>query len=826
MIRENFNDQWQVLKEDGNLALNAYMGKAEAKEVHLPYDAMIYEERTPDTPNGAQTGFYPGGRYCYQKTFVAPKEWEEKEVTLEFEGVYQTAEVYINGAFVLRNLYGYSNFYVLLNPWLNYGVENTIKVIADNSMMPNSRWYTGSGIYRDVKLMVGERIHLQTDGLRIQTVMASKESAIVQVETNIKSISCKREKFQVQVNILRKGKCVAQDQQTIVFYPKEKGNTYHSFCIEQPELWSCDSPELYECEVVILSHEEILDKTVEKFGIRTLTIDAKHGVRINGREIKLRGSCIHHDNGILGATTLKKAEERRCRQLKEAGFNSVRSSHHPMSKAFLNACDKYGVLVMDELSDMWTVHKNPYDFASQFETCWEDVVEKMVAKDYNHPCVILYSAGNEIQEAGSEAGAYWNRKICSKFHELDSTRYTTNGLNGLMAAGYRLRPIMKEMAEKFGTSNASKQGNGEGSNALNSFMSLMEGEKGDYFSKHPLLSEALEGCASTCDVIGLNYLTGRHEMEKELHPNKTVVGTETYPADIVRLWSIVKRNPHVLGDFTWTGYDYLGEAGCGIFHYDGTANFSSVYPERTAYIGDIDLIGCRRPISYLREIVYGLRKQPYIAVERVNRYGLEHSKTPWMDKDTIESWTWTGYEGKPARVYVYSDAEEVELFLNGRSLGRKPAGEQNSYTVCYETVYEAGELRAISYRKGKEEESFSLFTANQEVELDLETDGLELKANGEDLAFIMIKLRDKNGVINREIKKKIAVKVKGVGGLMALGNANPSSEERYDSVECETYDGYALAVVRAGKEQGMIQVEVEAESCKTAVVHMKVGGSV
>ena len=321
-------------------------------------------------------------------------------------------------------------------------------------------------------------------------IMASRESAIVQVETNIKSISCKREKFQVQVNILRKGKCVAQDQQTIVFYPKEKGNTYHSFCIEQPELWSCDSPELYECEVVILSHEEILDKTVEKFGIRTLTIDAKHGVRINGREIKLRGSCIHHDNGILGATTLKKAEERRCRQLKEAGFNSVRSSHHPMSKAFLNACDKYGVLVMDELSDMWTVHKNPYDFASQFETCWEDVVEKMVAKDYNHPCVILYSAGNEIQEAGSEAGAYWNRKICSKFHELDSTRYTTNGLNGLMAAGYRLRPIMKEMAEKFGTSNASKQGNGEGSNALNSFMSLMEGEKGDYFSKHPLLSEA------------------------------------------------------------------------------------------------------------------------------------------------------------------------------------------------------------------------------------------------------------------------------------------------------------------------------------------------
>ena len=822
MIRENFNQNWQVTKGGNGAAAAAFMGNVQECTVHLPHDAMIHEERTPDAASGAQTGFYPGGEYIYQKVFPAPREWAEKTVSLEFEGIYQTAMVYINGALAAANLYGYSNFYVELNPWLNYGTENRIKVIANNSQVPNSRWYTGSGIYRNVKLMVGDRIHVPADGVRITTLAADTESAVVETAVRIKSISRIRETAYVTVYLEKDGRTIAKDRQTVVMYPGTQEESRHNICIMDPQLWDCDTPNLYQCRVQIESAGELLDETTETFGIRTLILDAVHGLRLNGKAIKLRGACIHHDNGILGAATFEKAEERRCRQLKEAGFNSIRSSHHPLSKAMLDACDRYGVLVMDELSDMWTVHKNTYDFALHFEECWEQVTEQMVAKDYNHPSVILYSSGNEISEAGSEAGAALNRKICNKLHDLDPTRYTTIGLNGLMTAGYRLKDIMSDIMQKFGAPQTQNQGNQDGSNAFNGFMSLMDGERGEYFSTHPLLTEALEGCSSSSDIIGLNYLTGRHVLEHELHPNKPVLGTETYPAEIVRLWGIVKRYPHVLGDFTWAGYDYLGEAGCGIFHYDGTANFTSVYPERAAYIGDLDLIGYRRPISYLREIVYGLRQDPYIAVERLNRYGMPHSKTPWMHKDNIASWTWPGYEGKPAVVDVYADADEVELFLNGRSLGRKPAGEEHEFTAAYELTYEAGDLTAVSYKSGSETGRCTLTTAGEDVQLSAEADRRVLHADGEDLSFITVKLTDENGTENLSASRKITVSVEGAGTLEAFGSADPRALGSYDDPTWNTYDGYVMAVVRAGTEKGTIHVRFSAEGCKEQDVALEV----
>ena len=372
-------------------------------------------------------------------------------------------------------------------------------MIANNSLVPNSRWYTGSGIYREVKLMVGERIHVPADGVRITTLAQEEDSAVVETEVRIESISRAREKIYVELFLEKDGETVASDRQMVVMYPGTEEISRHIICIPNPKLWNLDTPELYQCRVQIkeeplegeasgssthlseeisrngtrLPEEEtsgsssyllkgeepgsnarLLDEVTETFGIRTLLLDAAHGLRLNGKEVKLRGTCIHHDNGILGANTWKEAEERRIRQLREAGFNSVRSSHHPMSKAMLDACDKYGMLVMDEISDMWTVHKNPNDFALHFKERWEEVAEQMVAKDYNHPSVALYSTGNEISEAGSEAGAAINRKMCNKLHELDHTRYTTMGQNGLMSAGARLRPIMQEIMEKFGSVQA------------------------------------------------------------------------------------------------------------------------------------------------------------------------------------------------------------------------------------------------------------------------------------------------------------------------------------------------------------------------------------
>ncbi len=830
MIRKNFNQDWQVMKGGSSASTAAFLGTNEVHTVHLPHDAMIHEARRPDAESGAQTGFYPGGEYIYQKTIHAPEEWKEKKVFLEFEGIYQTAMVYINGALAASSLYGYSSLYVELNPWLSFGSSSQIKVIANNSLVPNSRWYTGSGIYRNVSLMTGGRIYIPADGIRITTLAADEESAVVETVLRIKSISRVRENAQIRVYLEKDGETIACDKQTIVMYPDAEVSSRHIICVDQPKLWDCDTPDLYRCRVEIESEGELLDEAAETFGIRTILLDAVHGLRLNGKTVKLRGTCIHHDNGLLGAATLRAAEERRCRQLKEAGFNSIRSAHHPMSRAMLDACDRYGILVMDELSDMWTYHKNPYDFALHFEQYWEQTVELMVAKDHNHPCVILYSSGNEISEAGSPAGAAINRKICSRLHELDHTRYTTMGQNGLMSAGRHLKQIMQDIAEKFGSlqpggqssQDKNKDGSKDGSNAINSFMSLMEGERGEYLSTHPLLTEALEACSCASDIIGLNYLTGRHVLEHELHPNKTVLGTETYPADIVRLWGIVKNYPHVLGDFTWTGYDYLGEAGCGIFHYDDAVNFSSVYPERTAYIGDLDLIGYRRPISYLREIVYGIRKEPYIAVERLDKYGLPCSKTPWMHKDHIASWTWPGYEGRPALVDVFADAEEVELFLNGTSLGRKPAGEAHDFTASYELSYEPGQLTAVSYTDGKEIGRNTLLTAGNEVQLCAAADRTVLAADGEDLAFISIHLADSEGRENLFATKTISVSVDGAGRLEAFGSADPRSLRSYDDTEGETYDGYVMAVVRAGETEGMIHVLVSAEGCSDQSIEIEV----
>lgn len=822
MLRSKINDSWMLAK-GGTSMMSSLQGGLEYEEVNLPHDAMVHEERTPDTANGTQTGYWPGGLYTYTKKLYAPEEWKDKTAIIEFEGVYETAMVYVNGNLAVTNLYGYSNFYVVLDKYLEYGQENEIKVVADNAAEKNSRWYSGSGIYRNVNLLVGARIHIPAEGVKITTPSVSEESSTVEIAATVKNLLRNKEKVTVETVISHDGEVVGKDVVGVTMYGEAEETVRQTICLEKARLWSTDDPFLYECVVTVYAGEEKLDETHETFGIRKLELDAEHGLRINGKQVKLRGTCIHHDNGIIGATTLEKAEERRCRQMKEAGFNSIRSAHHPMSKAMLDACDKYGILVMDELIDMWTNHKNPNDFALHFLDTMETEIKRMVAKDYNHPCVILYSTGNEIPDMGTARGAQLNRQMCNMLHDLDPYRFTTNAINGLLALGPRMGAVIQELmeAQKQKAAEAGESSD-EGANALNGMMALMTGEGGDAVACHPLMTESIAESSEAMDIIGLNYLTGRHVLEKEHHPNKTVLGTETFPADIVRLWDIVKNYDHVLGDYTWTGYDYLGEAGCGVFYYDGTQNFMGVYPDRTAYIGDINLIGYRRPISYLREIVFGLRKAPYIAVERVDKYGMPHSITAWMHKDNVASWTWPGYEGKPANVDVYSEAEEVELLLNGTSLGRKPAGEKHGFMATYEMTYEPGELLAVSYCNGEETGRDVLYTAGEKVQMQVDCEGEVLKADGADLAFLTVKLTDDKGIDNLFAQKEITVTVEGAGTLQGFGNADPRAIGSYDDTTWKTFDGYVMAVVRAGKEAGTIKVKFDAEGCESREVEIQV----
>lgn len=820
MRKINWNKAWKFSKGSASSFLDMFSGVSSMETVDLPHDAMIYEECREDAVSAAQTGFFPGGEYVYVKTFFVPNEWEEKTVCIEFEGVYQIAMVYVNGVFAGECLHGYSDFYVNLDGYLRYGEENEIKVIVNNSAEPNSRWYSGSGIYRNVNLLLGEKIHIPADGIKIRTTAVVKDTALIEISVDLKSIIRSREEVTINIQFRKDDMVCGEEKINVTMHPVECETVYSKINISHPKLWDCENPELYTCVVTVMCESQILESQRIPFGIRTVTVDPENGILINGKEVKLRGACIHHDNGIIGAATFAIAEERRCRQLKEAGFNSIRSAHHPISKEMLAACDKYGMLVMDELSDVWTYHKNSHDFATFFSEKWEEEVERMVAKDYNHPSVIMYSTGNEIPEYGMERGGMLNRRICNKFHSLDPARYTTGGINGLSAVSYNgsLKAIMEDILEGEKTENTRQK---DLTSMLNSILSLVAGKNADKLACHPLLSKALEETEQSMDIIGLNYLTERHLLIKELYPNKTVLGAETYPADIARLWKIVVENPHVLGDFTWAGYDYLGEAGCGIFHYDGNANFTSVYPERAAYIGDIDLIGNRRPMSYLREIIYGLREKPYIAVERVNRHGQECKKTAWMLKDSIESWTWPGYEGKETDVDIYSASEMVELFLNNKSLGKKKAGEKNGFIAAYTVAYEAGELRAVAYGENGKEYSYVLRTASDKVNMRIQLDKEQLISSGEDLLFITVEFVDANGVENLSIEKTVKVFVDGAAVLQGFGSADPATTRCYQDNTCTTYDGKVMAVIRSTFEPGLVEVRFQSEGCEDCIIRME-----
>lgn len=834
MFKRKLNDQWLfVCDGGGNLSSMIHGSNTDGQIVHLPHDAMIHEKRQKDTPNGAQTGFHPGGVYEYYKKIFIPKEWEQKKVILEFEGVYMNSKVYINGVLAASCYSGYSNFYVDTDGYLAYGKENQIKVLVNNSAIPNSRWYSGSGIYRNVNLLMSDRVHIAVNGVRVTTKHADERSAEIVVETVVENEGCLPKMAHLNVIIEDdKGNTVAADEIQVTAYRNESIKNIQRLCIDDPKLWSCENPALYKYKVQLLEDGSAIDEECGNFGIRTLGLSAKYGLRINGKETKLRGTCVHHDNGILGACAFEAAEERKCRQLKEAGFNCIRSAHNQISKAMLDACDKVGMLVMDELYDMWTQPKNPNDYSQYFMENWERDVELMVDKDYNHPSVILYSMGNEIPEVGTAKGASLNRKISNKIKSLDDTRYTTNAINGLLAASGKLREIFTDIEGNM--QKEEKDGGGEkkpkaaaegGSNELNSMMAMLVGPMADALAAHEIMTECIEECASAMDVAGFNYMTGRHVLEHDIHPNRVVMGAETYPPDIVRLWDIVKNNHHVIGDMTWTGYDYLGEAGIGIFYYDGTRNFSNHWPDLLADVGDIDITGYRRPISYLREIVYGLRKEPYIAVERMDRYGMNPSKTPWMFKDNMASWTWPGYESKPAVVDIYSDADEVELLLNGVSLGRKPAGGQHGFTATYEIQYHPGVLKAIAYRDSMEAEQFIIETSTDKVKIDAKAEKTELAADGEDLSYITLSLKDAAGKENMFIEKEVTISIEGPATIEGFGSAAPQTENSYDARTWKTYNGRLLAVVRSGYEEGEAVVTFSTEGCATGKVTIKVGNN-
>lgn len=811
MREQKWNNDWKFWIDKDSFALVWNIPEI-ARDITLPHDAMIEKPANPDSLNGGNTGFRDGDVYTYVKMFHASEEDKEKILTLKFEGVYMNAFVYVNGQLAAKSPFGYTTFYASLNDFLKYGEDNEIRVQVRAGAMTNSRWYSGAGIYRDVYLLESGLTHIVPEGVQIKTENADEEYATVKIATELENKTAVLQEMMLETVIKdARGEVVTKDSTFATLFAGEQRTLKQRMTVENPKLWSAETPDLYTCETKVYQIEKgseeyelkVLDEAVNTFGIRTLAVDAKRGLRVNGKTVKLRGGCIHHDSGLLGAATYEDAQYRQILRMKEAGFNAIRMSHHPMAPAMLRACDEIGMYVMDETFDMWNRLKSNYDYGLYFQEWWEKDVTAMVRKDYNHPSVILYSVGNEIPEIGTDKGAQTCQQLSDKIHSLDDTRFTLASINGVFAAGDQVDQIVADVV-----ADLSAEGKIDGN--VNDFMSLMDDHM-DEIVVHDAISERLEKACAGIDIAGYNYMTARYEMDGETYPNRVIVGSETYPPEIARNWDCVEKMPHVIGDFTWTGWDYIGEAGVGIPAYKwGEGGFGAGFPAQLAYPGDFDITGFRRPASYYREAVFGLTEKPYIAVQNPTHYGEFLIKTPWVISDSTANWNWNGMEGKPAIVEVYAKGDEVELLLNGASFGRKASGKEAGFRTLFEITYEPGTLTAISYENGQEIGRNELATAGTERVLAVEKEAyVGLSGKEQELVYVQVEMRDQNGVLAADDNQKITLSTQGDVEVLGFGSGNPKPNYNFNEGVTELFGGRAQIIVK--KPAGAVTLKVTAE---------------
>jgi beta-galactosidase len=784
MIRTSFSDGWTVGPKQSLFA--AVAAPATRKEVVLPHDALRELARSEQSPNGSHTGYYPSAHVVYEKVFEAPDEWAGRTVVVEFEGVYRDATVSLNGDTLVHQSNGYSPFSVELGPFLRIGASNVIRVEARSHQ--DSRWYAGVGINRNVWLGVSDAVSIAFDAMVITTPQVDREFATVDVSVDVRNDGRQVRSLRLRSRILgADGTVVAERTTPVTVAPNEPAPVHLTHYVRSPRLWDLHDPHLYHAEVTVHDgSDQPIDLAESTFGIRTIQVDPFHGFRLNGRSVKLRGGCVHHDNGILGAASIDRAEQRKAEILKAAGYNAVRSAHNPASPAFLDACDRVGLLVMDELTDVWTTGKTSYDASLTFPESWERDVEALIRNGRNHPSVIMYSIGNEILETGRPGGALWGRRIAEKVRTLDPTRPITNAVNGLVS-------ILDARVSAHDDS------------ILFDFNAVLSGDGSGSIGASEIVTQRTEEAHAQVDVAGINYSEARYDLDAERFPDRIIVGTESFPGRLDHLWRLVKKHPQVIGDFAWTAWDHLGEAGTGRAVYDDDpvrpVGMASPYPWLLSHAGTIDVNGLRRPISYWRETVWGLRTAPYIAVHRPQRHGRPLTVGRWAWDDVVGSWAWSVDDGAPVVVDVYADADEVELLLDGATIGTAPVGiivadQERAAIARFETEYRKGTLTAVSRRDGREIGRSELRSLDGEVTLQAAVERDRVGAGPGDLAYVHLLLADKAGTIAVDRETAVEVEVLGPGELMGMSGAKPDDEESFTATSHRTHEGRLLAIVR------------------------------
>ena len=758
---------------------------APGKAVTLPHDAMLAEPRTAISAGGTNTGWYEGYDYEYQRTLTVPENELADTHILEFEGVYHNAEVWLNGQKAAFRPYGYTNFYVDCAPYLHAG-ENELRVIARNADQPNSRWYSGAGIYRPVQLWKARGAHITLNGVKIRTL--SLQPAIVEVRVKTTAPGTVR---------LTVDDLPAMQQES-------DGEAVFTLTLDNARLWTPETPNLYTCRVSFAD-----DEVTETFGVRKVEWGTD-GFLLNGKRYIIQGACIHHDNGLLGAVCDPDAVARKVRLLKENGYNAIRSAHNPCSKALLTECDRQGMLVMDEYIDHWYIHKTEHDYVDYFNDWWRQDLTDMVEKDYNHPCVVLYSTGNEVSETAQKRGIALTKEMTDFLHGLDDSRPVTCGVNiffnFLSSIGFGVYSDEKAKKEAERAEKAKQRGEKAAKKKAvgSQFFNNLAGLLGDEFMKR---GATLHGCDvktrdafANMDIAGYNYGIYRYKHDLKKYPQRLILGSETFCNDAYKFRELAKQEPRLVGDFVWAGMDYLGEVMVGSWEYaDYAETFDGGLGWVSAGSGRIDLTGKPLGEALYTRVALEADNGPYIAVCPVNHTGDRHSPSAWKMTNAMPSWSWTGCEGRKANVEVYARAAHVELVLNGHTVGSKTL--KNDCLARFSIPYESGTLEAVSYDAADHEIGrCKLQSAGGATSLTLDAE--EPAAQTGHLCYVRLRYTDENGITKPLMRGNIQVQVRG-GTLVGLGSACPFNKHSYLDSETDTYYGEALAIVRMGDGDAM-----------------------
>jgi len=775
------------------------------RKVDLPHDWSIESAPDAKNPSGAGGGFFPGGVGWYRKSFSAPASWRGKQVSVEFDGVYRDATVYLNGKKLGMHPYGYTSFSFDLTAGLAIGGANLLAVRVDDSALPNSRWYSGAGIYRHVRVVVTEPTHVAHWGVFVTTPKVAEDAATVAISTKVESAAAAEVK--VETTVYSNNGAVAGKAETgVTVAAGAEADAAQTIAVAKPALWSPGTPTLYRAVSRIKVGGKVVDEVETPFGIRSLTWSAETGLVLNGKAVKLTGGSVHHDNGPLGAAAFDRAEVRRVELLKAAGYNAVRTAHNPPSPAFLDACDRLGLLVLDEPFDTWKANKVKFDYGLNFDEWWKTDISSMVLRDRNHPAIVIWGIGNEIPELEVERGAAMGKQLADQVRSLDTTRPLTLAFPGTTTSA-TAAPVFAQL-----------------------------------------------------DITGYNYnILPTYAADHAALPKRLMLTTESFPAKAFPLWKISQENAYVLGDLTWTAMDYIGESGIGAWSigtpeeekmaqmvmggmmtskvtdqmFLGMANGVDVmadmakapadpmmkavmavmvhnFPWHIAVCGDLDLTGFRKPQSYYRDILWNGGDRVYATVRMPEPEGKKIIAVGWATYPTLPTWNWPGQEGKELQVEVYSGAEKVRLYLNGKLIGEKPTGKEQEFKATFAVPYAPGTVKAVGVRGDKEVAESVLTTAGKASRLRVTADRTVIQADGQDLAYLTVEAVDAEGRVQQLADEDVTFTVGGPGTIAAVGNGDGVDPAAYQGNHRKLYQGRAQVIVRSARRSGAITVKATA----------------